>query len=312
MRRSDSIAFAIGLLILAYIIYSLDPNRVMGVLLKTRLDYFILAAFFYFLNDVTAAISLRMMTSDKISLLEVLVSHMGGMLYSNITPGRLGYYYTSFSIAKKTDTSRSANIGILTLFQGINFFVKVMLCIIAVTYFSSYIVDSDSQNYLLFAAFFPLIGLAFIALVLYTKTINLMLSKVSAAKRLLGYIERMQAATKEVKTEKIIKLLILALFGWFFMSAQWLMLASAIEVDISYLTALMLQPLLTTVMFVPVSPSGLGLAEGGSALLFNASGFTLADGLAFMLLVRINSIAVDAFGLLDSRRRNTFEVTVSG
>lgn len=303
MRRRDILAFAAGIFILGYIIYSLDPEKIAAALLKTKLEYFILAALFYFANEVLAAFVLKTMTASKISLSEVLLSHMCGMLYANATPGRVGYYYTSFSIAKKTGTSRSSNIGILTLLQGMNFFLKVLFCIMALIYFSAYITDAGSQEYLLLAGIFPIIGVMIIAVVLYTKILNRLLTKLPRSSKLLEYVDRMQEATREISKMQILKLSLLTSFGWLLSSAQWFFLAVSMSATISYVTALMLQPLLTTVMFVPLSPSGLGLAEGGSALLFKAVGLTLADGVAFMLLVRVNSIIVDAIGLLDLRKK---------
>ncbi len=301
MKKKNILAFGAGIIILAYIIHSLDPEKIFAALLNTRIEYFILAGLFYFLNDVVAAISLKIITSTKISIKDALISHMCGMLYSNATPGRVGYYYTSLSIAKKTKTSKSGNIGILTLFQGINFLMKVILCLLAVVYFSSYIIDERSQRYLLIASVLPIIGVILIILALYTNISNRIICKIPVLNKSIEYIHRMQETVRAVKADKIMKLIILALFGWVFMSAQWYFLAASIGLDISYLTTLMLQPLISTVMFVPISPSGLGLAEGGTALLFNAIGLTAANGVAFMLLVRINSIMVDLFGIIDMK-----------
>lgn len=304
MRKRDILAFAVGIAILGYMVYSSDPQKVAAALLKTKPEYFILAAVFYFANEVVSAAALRMITSAKISLFEVLLSHMCGMLYANATPGRVGYYYTSFSIAKKTGTSRSGNIGILTLFQGMNFLLKVVLCITAALYFSTYITDLSSQEYLLLAGLFPILGLIIIAAVLYTKILNHLLTKLPRSSKLLEYLDRMQETTKEVRGDKMVKILVLSLLGWMLVSAQWFFLTLSMGTDVSYMTALMLQPLLTTVMFVPLSPSGLGFAETGSILLFMAIGLTKDYGLAFMLLVRVNSIIVDSLGLLDLRKRS--------
>jgi len=62
---------------------------------------------------------------------------------------------------------------------------------------------------------------------------------------------------------------------------------------------LMLQPLLTAVLLIPISPTGLGLAESESALIFSLLGMESGIGVAFLLLFRINSIFVDSIGLID-------------
>ncbi|RLI89958.1 MAG: hypothetical protein DRO62_00485 [Candidatus Altiarchaeales archaeon] len=302
MKKKNLITFGTGILILIYIVYTLEPHEVLNALLSARPEYFLLAGLFYFLNDVVAALSLKIITSPKISLPELIISHMCGMFYSNATPGRIGYYYTAFSISKKTETSRSGNIGILTLFQGINFLIKVFLCIMALIYFSSFIVDTESRVYLLLVSLSPILGVFLIVLALYTNILNKILIKIPILRNSIRYITPMQDAVRGVDKEKILKLVILSLFGWIFMSAQWFFLAISMDLEnFIYLTALMLQPLLTTIMFVPISPSGLGLAEGGSALLFKVVGLTPANGVAFMLLVRINSIFIDFFGIIDMK-----------
>jgi uncharacterized protein (TIRG00374 family) len=301
MKNGNIVAFGIGILILLYMVfYILEPREVIYALLSARIEYFIVAALFYFLNEVMAGLSLKMIAEREISLGAAIISHMCGMFYSNATPGRVGYYYTAFSISKKTGASKSGNVGILTLFQGINFLVKVFLCVLALVYFSSFIVEEESRTYLVSVSLLPILGVFLIFLVLYTNVFNRLLSKIPILRNFLKNVVLMQSAVRNVKLGRILKLIVLALLGWVFMSAQWYFLAISMNLDgFSYLTALMLSPLLTTVMFVPISPSGLGITEGGSALLFRLVGYTAELGVAFMFLVRINSIFVDLFGIID-------------
>ncbi len=203
MRKRDAAAFVVGAAILLYVVYSADPQKVASALLATKPEYFILAAFAYFLNDVVAAMCLQTITPAKISLLEVLLAHMAGMLYSNATPGRVGYYYTSFSIAEKTGTSRSGNIGLLTLFQGLNFLLKVVLCLIAVAYFSAYVIDPGSQNYLLMASVFPVAGVLVIIAALYTSIPGKVLAKIPKTEKIREYVGRMQDATRPCFTRRL-------------------------------------------------------------------------------------------------------------
>jgi hypothetical protein len=50
-------------------------------------------------------------------------------------------------------------------------------------------------------------------------------------------------------------------------------------------------------MFVPVSPAGLGLMEGGVIAVFLLFGIPAATGLAFSILVRVSILLVDLIGL---------------
>jgi uncharacterized protein (TIRG00374 family) len=93
------------------------------------------------------------------------------------------------------------------------------------------------------------------------------------------------------------KILVLYLIGWFFATLQWYFLAKAIGIDISFFAIFLLHPLITILMFVPISPAGLGLMEGGVILVFSFFSISSAAAMAFSVLVRINILVVDLIGL---------------
>lgn len=301
------LAFVAGFAILFYLVWSMGVDKITSLLLRVRPEYFLYAAVFYFLTDALCAYALKLALQKRIKLRNILPSHMCGMLYSSVTPGRVGYYYTAFALSKKTSDRRSKNIGILTLMQGISFFVKVVTAMFAIVYFSAYFVSQEATSYVLMASVLPLLFVVLIAVALYTSLLNKLFSKIPVVRGLLGNIVHMQETVREISFRRILDFLAINVFGWFTISAQWYFLSQAMGLDLTYLDALMLQPLLSAVMFFPFTPSGLGVTEGGSALLFtlilsNMSPLEAsAAGVAFILLVRVNSIFVDSFGLIDMR-----------
>lgn len=300
------LGFGIGFLILLYLFYQLGFEKIYFLLIGIRIEYFLLAALFYFFTDVIAAIVLKVAIGTKISLREILPSHMCGMFYSAVTPGRIGYYYTAFSLSKKTKESRSGNVGILTLLQGIYFFIKVFLSLLAVLYFSRFVINTESQLYLITVSLLPILFVATIFLTLYTKIINQILAKLPLLNKLLKYITLMQEACRKINLMKLGKIVALGSIGWITMSTQWFLIANSLNLEVTFLDALMLQPILTTIMFVPLSPGGLGFTEGGSGLIFTlllnqSLELALASGATFILLIRLNSILVDSLGLIDMR-----------
>ena len=311
MDRKNALRFGlaslIGLAILFYLFWSMGFENILHLLLSMRLEYFVYAAFFYFLCDIVIAYALKLALNKRLRLREVLPSHMCGMLYSGVTPGRVGYYYTAYSLSKKTSDRKSKNVGILTLMQGVSFFVKAITCIIAIIYFSSYIISPEYSNYLYLASVVPFIFVLVIIAALYTDYFNRLFSRVPLLNKAVKYFVPMQHAVREISFRRIIDFAVLNTAGWFLIGAQWYFLAQAIGLNLGYLDAVMLQPLLSAVMFIPLTPSGLGITEGGSALLFTMIFRSLpsveasAAGVTFILLVRLNSAVVDAFGLIDMR-----------
>jgi len=299
MDYKNILAFVVGILILAYIVTTLGIEKIVQLILRIKIEFFVLAAIVYFIHEIVASYVLKVALGSGLRIRRIFPAHMLGMLYANATPGRVGYIYTALSLAKKTGSRRSSKIGIIALFQGLNFLSKTFLCLLAVIYFSAFIPSVRSQAYLLLVSVAPIIFLIGILIALYTKILNKIIGKLSP--RFLEYLESMQAAVREVDKGRLARMLLLMLLGWFIMSLQWFLVAASLGIEVGFLTVLMFQPLLTTIMFVPISPSGLGLAEGGSALLFGIVNLDPAAGAAFLLLVRFNAILVDSLGLIDVR-----------
>ena len=299
MDYKNILAFVIGIVILAYIILTLGTEKIVQLILQIRMEFFVLAAIVYLIHEIVASYVLKVALGGGLRIRRIFPAHMLGMLYANATPGRVGYLYTALSLAKKTGSRRSGKIGIIALFQGLNFLSKAFLCLLAIIYFSAFIPSMRSQVYLLLVSTTPIIFLIGILIALYTKILNRIITRISPG--LEEYLESMQAAVREVNKGRLARMLPLMFLGWMIMSLQWFLVAASLGIEVGFLTVLMFQPLLTTIMFVPISPSGLGLAEGGSALLFGIVNLDPAAGAAFLLLVRFNAILVDSLGLMDVR-----------
>ncbi len=297
MDYRDVLAFVTGTAILVYIILSLGTERMSHLVSGIKIEFFILAGIVYLFNDILTGFVLKVAIGNSLGIRKIVPAHMLGMLYANATPGRVGYFYTALSLAKKTGSRRSGKIGVLSLFQGLNFLSKTLLCLLAVIYFSSFIPDLRSHTYLLLVSTAPIVFLSVILIGLYTKRLNRVIKSFSPG--IEEYLESMQATVREIKKGRLARMLLLMLLGWIIMSLQWFLIAVSLGIKVEFLTVLMFQPLLTTIMFVPISPSGLGLAEGGSALLFGIVNLEPAAGAAFLLLVRFNAILIDSLGLID-------------
>ncbi len=294
-----TIFFTIGVVILFYLFSNIGFTRVYNLLSQIKIGYFFLAGFFYFIAEIIAAIAIKIALKGKMRLKEVFLSHLAGMLVSGVTPGRVGYYYTALSLSKKSQNSAFGNAGVLTLIQGMNFLAKVILCLFSLVYFSSFIIDLRFYSWLTLVSILPVIFVVGIILVLYTDFLNKILAKFKIFHKAVQYIEAMQKASKEIEKKRMLKIVLLGFIGWPVASMQWFFIGTSLGLEIPFVNALMLQPLVTTLMFIPLAPAGLGFAEGGSVLLFKIVGYTTAAGAVFLILVRLNCILVDSLGLMD-------------
>ncbi|MCK4634267.1 MAG: flippase-like domain-containing protein [Candidatus Aenigmarchaeota archaeon] len=114
----------IGFLILGILLYSFGIEEITSILLKTNITYFILAAISFLFVEILSAIKLKLVSPLKFS--QLFLSHMGGMFFSQITPARSGYFYTSYSLGKKENKNVSEKIGLITLVQAIMMISKIL------------------------------------------------------------------------------------------------------------------------------------------------------------------------------------------
>lgn len=298
--KKEKIPLLAGLAIIIYIVYTLNPAKILGILTNIKISFFLIALAINFIDElISARILYTVLKRPDISFKEVFLSHILGMLYSDVTPAKVGYYYTAISLSKKLGVKKSVNIGVITAIQGIVFFTKAVGCMLGIIYFSIVIGKSMGGNLIYFAALTPLLGFIGILIFFATKLPQKIAAKLPHLKGMIDTINHMQNAVKKMNKKDFQTILASTLLIWFLVGIQWYFIARSINIGISLLDAIMLRPLITAIGFIPLTPNGLGLAEGGGALIFSAIGFTAQQGLAFVLLTRLNQLLVNTLGILD-------------
>ncbi|MFH1788983.1 MAG: lysylphosphatidylglycerol synthase transmembrane domain-containing protein [Candidatus Altiarchaeota archaeon] len=298
--NKDKIPMILGTAIIAYLIHALNPGKIISLLANIKLSFFILALAINFLDEIISAkILYALLKRPDLRFKDVFLSHISGMLYSDITPAKVGYYYTAISLSKKSDLKKTTNIGVITAIQGIVFLTKAAGCLLGIAYFSYMIGKNMDESLVYLAALVPLVGFAGTIIFFTTKIPQKLAAKLPYLHAMIENITHMQDAVKKMNKKDFQTALSLTLVIWFLVGLQWYLIAHAIGVGISLLDAIFLRPLITAIGFIPLTPNGLGLAEGGGAIIFSAIGFTAQEGLAFVLLTRINQLIVSSLGLLD-------------
>jgi len=292
----------IGISIIAFIFIKLDLKEVLAVLGKTDFTYFILACISYLLLNLVIAFRLSYLLKkigQKTKYIIVFLSHMGGMIVGDITPGRSGYFLTPPILKKTSGIPITDGMACIFAPQGIEFILKVGGAAAALIYISSF--SNVSRNFIISA----MIG-AILLLVVGIFMLILSWHEEKMSSRLLSkvpFLNNFAVNLSFFKDRSILiknsldKILILYMIGWFFAAFQWYFLAKAIGIDIPFFAIFLLHPLITILMFVPISPAGLGLMEGGMILIFSFFGISSAAAMAFSVLVRVNILFVDLIGL---------------
>jgi len=302
---------AIAVVIILLLLGSIDYIQASTILLHLDWTFLILAAFFYFLNNVIMAVRLKRILShlgNKIRFRIAFLSHMSGMLLSDFTPGRSGYLYVAFALNRK-GVSMPKGIAAITSTYIYDLLFKISLAIVAVYYFYATITGLPVGYilYLIVILFFLIIAGYF--LIMYPGQV---LQGICQRNTYLKYILDLGEQSRAI--QKISPYIISVSFiGWIFRGLEWYFVARAIGgMGVSLLDSLLLNPLLTILSLIPITPAGLGIQEAGIVGLLTLLGVSLAAATAFAFLTRFMEIIIDLIGLknffsLDATKENLLD-----
>ncbi len=220
-------------------------------------------------------------------------------MVGDITPGRSGYFLTPPLLKKNTGTKITDGLACIFAPQGIEFILKVGGAFAAIVFISE--IPGISNNIVISASIVALILLVAGILMLIVSWKNESISSKFIRKlpffrnfteNLLSFKERSIGIKDSINA-----IIILYIIGWVFAALHWFYIGKAIGIELSIFTFFLLHPLLSILMFVPVSLAGLGLMEGGAIVVFSLFGISTAQALAFSILVRISILLVDLIGI---------------
>ncbi|MCZ7380199.1 MAG: lysylphosphatidylglycerol synthase transmembrane domain-containing protein [Candidatus Methanoperedens sp.] len=292
----------IGVAIIIFILMKLDFSEVISVLGNTDILFFILACFSYLcLNFILSSRLFYLLTKIgyRVKFPKIFFSHMGGMVVGDITPGRSGYFLTPPILKKNADIRITDGMACIFAPQAVEFILKVAGAVAALVFISR--ISDINRNFIVSAlvGVILLMVVGVLMLIISWKSENISSAFLSKIPYFRNFTENL-ASFKERNIG--IKgsagaIILLTMAGWFFAATQWFFIGKAIGINLPYSTFFLLHPLITILMFIPVSPAGLGLMEGGVIVVFSFFGIPSAQGLAFSVLVRVSILLVDLLGL---------------
>jgi uncharacterized protein (TIRG00374 family) len=238
----------------------------------------------------------------KIGFMNLMAAQFGGMLASDVTPGRTGYFI--FPMLIKEDVPVPTGLSAILTVQVIDFLLKVISSIggiIVIAY------TAKLSEVLLVAILIGIFAVTIFAVIMMlmlwsdkSTTIFRFCSKLPfVGKFILKFEDQVEVFQKESHQLKAImpKIMLLSLPAWLMKGMEWYLLGLAVGFGFPFWFYLFLQPFITIVQFVPLTPAGLGLQEGGSLLVLVILGATSESALLFSFLGRIILILDDLLGL---------------
>ncbi|MEM3399884.1 MAG: lysylphosphatidylglycerol synthase transmembrane domain-containing protein [Candidatus Micrarchaeia archaeon] len=285
--------------------------NVVDELKRADVGWFFFAIFFYLLNNLALSYRIYLMLSslgERIQYVKIVSCHFAGMLASDFTPARSGYFATAVALSfNKGVASEKAVISILGP-QVFDFALKVVVGTVAVAYLLSNKVEGNAASFLG-------IGIGVIAIFLMCATILLLLyskrflmflriwEKLPLVgfmlKKMLNLVERMQKNAGVLK-KLFWQLLGILIITWLFKALEWFSLAMCLGITVDenpLVFFALLQPLISLLQFVPAPTlAGMGLSEAGATAVLMVFGVPAGRAVAFALLARGEMMLVNAIG----------------
>jgi len=285
--------FLLGIILLLILYFNFGIR-----IYKFNAFYLLLAILSYFTLNLVLSFRLWKILCwigyKNCNFLDILIAHLGGMIISDFTPGRSGYLTTPILMKSISKIDVKAGFAVILVSQAFEFIIKIVGAFFAVL-----LIFTGSKK----------LVLAFLIAAIFTSVISvLMLSPEILAKATkFKFVEKLLNKFG-IKMEDFIDNLVkvrsyyifivaITIVGWFITALQWYLVGLALNINLGFLFFLFLQPLITLLMFIPVTPAGLGLMEGGNIIVFKLIGLHPSDALIYAIGVRLTTIIADSAGV---------------
>ncbi len=290
-RILNGIQGAIGLAILLLLFTTIDYHLALSLLMQVDAWFLLLACFCYFLNNLLMAYRLKKLLltmGENIRLRLVFFSHMAGMLLSDFTPGRSGYLYVALALNKR-DVPLDKGIATITSTYLYDLTFKVIVAILG-AYFIYSFVFADRVGFAIIITLLLILGViaGYLMVMKPPERVKALFRKRRLLQKVLQFGEQSRSIQKYAPF-----ILSVTLAGWMLRGLQWyLIVLSMHQVFLTPLDALLLNPLLTLLSLIPLTPAGWGIQEAGIVIVFAAMGISAAIATSFALLTRLLEVAV--------------------
>ncbi|MDD5317705.1 MAG: lysylphosphatidylglycerol synthase transmembrane domain-containing protein [Candidatus ainarchaeum sp.] len=305
---------AVSLAIIAAVLYFVEIGKVVEVLSRADLSYAALALAVYATINACMSYRIKIILAEmgyRIPLSRAMTANLAGMLVSDFTPARSGYFATAFALTANEKIPLDCSVVSILGPQMFDFMVKVGAGTVAIIFIiHSLDLGIAGIGGMLLGVVALASMLAFGVLLLFSKRFLAFLKiveRLPLCGKAYPAIVRMQENAVAVKKVMWTIAALLAL-TWGLKGLEWYLLALSIGMrpDIGFhpfLFFLFLQPLITMLQFIPTPTlAGMGLSEAGAVAVLALYGVSAPVAAAYAILTRSLMIVVDLAGVNEARK----------
>lgn len=300
---------AISLLLLIAILALVDPIKVWEVIKRADPLLLLLGLAAYGLTVLIMSWRIRHILSHlghRIPLRAAAEANLAGLLASDFTPARSGYFVVPFILERQARVPPGDGMAAIVGPQVFDFFLKAAGAAFAIVVLLSANPLLGGSSLLLFAGVGVMLAFsAGLAFLLFAPHALLLLKPFFAlpfVKPLHDFLETLQARRKAVLP--LLPLLgLLSICTFALKGLEWYLIGLSLGITFDaalhpFLVFLVLQPLITAFQFAPIPTiAGLGLSEGSAAASMVLLGVPVEVSVAYLLLVRALTTLFDGLGI---------------
>ncbi|NWF96595.1 MAG: glycosyltransferase [Candidatus Thorarchaeota archaeon] len=301
LSTANGIRLLVGIALLAVVIWYSRPAELWAVISGVSVLYLVLAGIVHLTATVGNAGKIAVLCDKRDRFGSVFKANLAGMLLADVTPGRSGYFVTPVVVTDIIpDLKRGKVLNAIFFGQMFEFLLRAgLLAAAMLTVFYTLGVSRDLYLYgLLSLALVAALAAAFFVLA-FNKVPPSLVRVIDR----IGFVSRLYhryvnyVGSIDYTPRRALGVFLFTLLGWLLTALRWMVVGYALGIDLPLEWYLFLFPALSAVSFIPVSISGLGVVEGGFAVVFLILGGSIEMGVAFALVDRAVALCADLFGL---------------
>jgi glycosyltransferase 2 family protein len=309
-----SVRLAIGLGILVLLMRRTDPGLVLAAMRAVSPVDIAKAVVLFAGASLLLGGALLIMLSVRMNrqrVGRVFQAHLAGVLLSDLTPARAGYFFTPLLMERLAGVPKESGFAALVGVQAVSFMTKACLATAAIVFLGHRIGGSlhqvDSVRYIMAGSIIVAgIGIAFAVLVwtpAMEGVVRLLRGRTTRtdARRLLDAaaqsVERFRACGRIGPARVGLTSLLSAASTLMAGLALYVVARPAGLGAVSPLDIVMVSVAVGPIVYVPATPAGLGVVEAAYVLVLSAIGQSPSSALTFALAGRVLFTGTDIIGL---------------
>ncbi len=326
MDRSQQMAMniLISLVLFIAILYLVGFDKIIHVLLTANIWFFVPALAAYLILNLLMSYRIKVVfeaMGEKLHMAQILPSNLAGLLASDFTPARVGYFFTAFSLSSRFKIKLEKAIAGIFGPQLFDFMIKaVSASILTAIIVSKFGASNIIINIIIIAAAFG--AIFFAGLLVFWPPLLAMLSpfeRLPIIPKIFAFIRGMHEHSASVFSVKW-QIVYITVFSWIVKGSEWFFLSRALGIVITgnalydLLFMMVFQGAITIIQFIPAPTiAGAGASEAAFAIILLPFGVPFETSVTFGFLTRLLMIVVDMFSLpviVQYLHKHSVEVTL--